>query len=256
MRTAGVMLLCFVLIGPTQTRGFGQNSSEVTSDPGKVDQAKKPQKAKPRRKNPAMEPVQDVAGLPRVLLIGDSISIGYTVAVREMLRGKANVHRPPVNCSSTRTGASQIESWLGDRPWDVIHFNFGLHDLKYVVGDTAQLVAIGTKDSHRQVPVEEYRQNLERIVEVLKKTDAKLVWCNTTPVPKGAKGRIPGDVDIYNAVAQEVMKAAGVDTNDLNAHATPEIDKIQRKKDVHFTPKGSEYLAKGVAEAIVRQIQP
>ena len=42
--------------------------------------------------------IEDVKGLPRVLLIGDSISIGYTLPVRNLLYGKANVHRPPVNC--------------------------------------------------------------------------------------------------------------------------------------------------------------
>ena len=52
----------------------------------------KAQKAKAA--NPAFAPVQDVAGLPRVLVIGDSISIGYTIPLREALQGKANVHRP------------------------------------------------------------------------------------------------------------------------------------------------------------------
>ena len=57
-------------------------------------------KAKPAP-DPALAPIVDVAGLPRVLLIGDSISIGYTLPVREALKGKANVHRPAGNCSST-----------------------------------------------------------------------------------------------------------------------------------------------------------
>ena len=35
-----------------------------------------------------MTPIEDVAGLPRVLLIGDSISIGYTLPTRELLKGK------------------------------------------------------------------------------------------------------------------------------------------------------------------------
>src|SRR5437762_2496146 len=35
--------------------------------------------------NSAMAEIRDVPGLPRVLLIGDSISIGYTLPVRKLL---------------------------------------------------------------------------------------------------------------------------------------------------------------------------
>src|SRR5262245_17222031 len=84
-------------------------------------------KAKKAVPNPAYSPVVDVAGLPRVLIIGDSISIGYQVPLREALKGKANVHRPGTNCGPTTRGVEQIEQWLGDGKWDVVHFNFGLH---------------------------------------------------------------------------------------------------------------------------------
>lgn len=208
-----------------------------------------------RKPNPAMQPVEDVAGLPRVLLIGDSISIGYTLAVREELDGIANVHRPPTNCSSTRTGKEQLTKWLGKEPWDVIHFNFGLHDLKHVIGDSAQLVALGTKDSHKQVPISEYEKNLREIIELLKKTDATLIWCATTPVPEGARGRIPKDAEAYNAVAAKVIKDAGIKTNDLFAFAAPQLEKIQRKADVHFTPEGSKVLAKRVAKVIRAELK-
>lgn len=46
----------------------------------------------------AWDYVKDVPGLPRVLLIGDSVSRGYTLAARKALAGKANVHRAPENC--------------------------------------------------------------------------------------------------------------------------------------------------------------
>ena len=72
--------------------------------------------------------VVDRQDLPRVLPIGDSISIGYTLPVRALLRDVANVHRPPENCGSTRLGLESLERWLGETKWDAIHFNFGLHD--------------------------------------------------------------------------------------------------------------------------------
>ncbi len=76
------------------------------------------------------QPVTDVAGLPRVLLIGDSISIGYTLKVRDLLKDQANVHRISTNGGATDFGLEKIKSWLGDSKWEVIHFNWGLHDIK------------------------------------------------------------------------------------------------------------------------------
>ena len=67
-------------------------------------------KKKPRRPNPAMEKITDNPKLPRVLLIGDSISIGYTISVRKLLADKANVHRPPTNCGPTIGGIDTPES--------------------------------------------------------------------------------------------------------------------------------------------------
>ena len=71
------------------------------------------QNTNPKRPNP-MAPIRDVAGLPRVLLIGDSISIGYTLPTRELLKGKANVHRILTNGGPTIRGLVQIDSWLGE----------------------------------------------------------------------------------------------------------------------------------------------
>ena len=78
--------------------------------------------------------------LPNVLILGDSISIGYTLDVRENLKDKANIYRPvendkPINCGDTQKGIYALDQWLktqGVKKWDVIHFNWGLHDLKRI----------------------------------------------------------------------------------------------------------------------------
>ncbi len=59
---------------------------------------------KARKKNPAFAPIKVNPKLPNVLLIGDSISIGYTPATRKFLAGKANVHRIPTNGGPTIRG--------------------------------------------------------------------------------------------------------------------------------------------------------
>lgn len=207
-----------------------------------------------RRSDPAFAKIEDVPGLPRVLLIGDSISIGYTAPVRELLKGKANVHRIPTNGGPTINGLKNLTSWLGDSKWDVIHFNWGLHDLKYVgeKGDT--ITGVGTPGSHMQVPLPDYEKNLATLVTQLKATGAKLIWCSTTPVPEGAKGRVPGDEVKYNEAAARVMKAAGVKTDDLFAHAQAKIKEIQNHADVHYSPAGYKYLAEKVAAEIESEL--
>jgi hypothetical protein len=126
-------------------------------------------------KNPAVRPIKDVPGLPRVLLIGDSISIGYTLQVRELLKGKANVHRIPVNGGATEVGLANMTEWLGDGRWDVIHFNFGLHDAKHMSA------------TEFRASREQYAENLQKLVTQMKATHAKLIFATTTPVPKDGK---------------------------------------------------------------------
>ncbi|MBM4040560.1 MAG: SGNH/GDSL hydrolase family protein [Planctomycetes bacterium] len=202
---------------------------------------------------PAFEPVTDDPKLPRVLLIGDSISIGYTVPVRALLRGKANVHRPLTNCGPTTTALKELDKWLGEGKWDVIHFNWGLHDLKYM-NEFGDLVAV--EKGTQQVPVEQYEKNLDELVQRLKKTGAKLIWAATTPVPKGAQGRVPGDEVKYNEAAKRVMDRHGVAINDLHAFAAQftGYKAIQMEKNVHFMRTGSVELAKQVAAHILKAL--
>lgn len=212
-----------------------------------------PKATKKRAPNPAMAKIEDVAGLPRVLLIGDSISIGYTLDVREMLKGKANVHRVPTNGGPTTNGLKSIKAWLGDSKWDVIHFNWGLHDLKYIQEDPSKRADPKAAGSHPQVALADYEKNLAELVKTMQATGAKLIWCNTTHVPAGSDGRVEGDEVKYNEAAARVMTAAGIPTDDLRAHALAKPD-AQLPANVHYTPEGSRYLAAKVSAVIVEHL--
>jgi len=191
--------------------------------------------------SPSLVPIQDTPGLPRVLLIGDSISMGYTIPAREALAGKANVHRPPTNCGSTRSGLQNLDSWIGSGKWDVIHFNWGMHDLKYL-------------DSGKQnVPVEQYEKNLRRLVSRLKETGAVLIFATTTPLVRETQGKFRRDAQAeipYNEAAKRVMQENGVRVDDLHAFALPKIATIQAADGVHFSKDGSVILARQVAASI------
>jgi len=207
--------------------------------PGLAQEKKSPvAKADPDRA--AFEPIQGDPKLPRVLLIGDSISIGYTLVVRDLLKGKANVHRIPTNGGPTTNGLARLKRWLGDGKWDVIHFNWGLHDLKLM------------PDGNRQVSPEAYEKNLRELVTQLKATGAKLIWASTTPVPEGKLNppRSNADVQTYNRLAATIMAEHQVAIDDLYEFALSRLAEIQRPANVHFTDAGSKILAGQVAASI------
>lgn len=197
--------------------------------------------------DPALVPVEDVAGLPRVLLIGDSIAMGYTLPVRASLRGRANVHRPLENCGDTARGLLRLEAWLGAGRWDVIHFNFGLHDLKYL---DAQGKYVAPAQGKVVSTLPQYEANLRELVARLQRTGATLIYATTTPVPGGTLARIEHDEIAYNAVARRVMKEAGVAIDDLHALAIARQSELQRPKDVHFTEAGYRRLGEAVTASV------
>jgi lysophospholipase L1-like esterase len=209
--------------------------------------------------NLSFVPVPDDPKLPRVLIIGDSISMGYTIPVRKLLAGVANVHRPPANCGDTARGLKNLDRWLAtDSPdrkpghWDVIVFNFGLHDLKYL---DANGKYVDPSKGKQVAPPPLYEKNLRELVPRLQKTGARLIWASTTPVPQGSLGRVAGDEVPYNQVAARVMSDNGVPIVDLYAVAESDLKDYQRPRNVHYTPAGFKALAEAVAAAIKSALQ-
>jgi len=202
-------------------------------------------------KNKLVDKVEIDPELPKVLILGDSISMGYTNMVRDGLKGKANVVRPKDNCGDTVIGLEKLDAWLGDKDWDVIHFNWGLWDLCY---RNPQSKGHGGRDKVNgkiSVSLADYEKNLDQLVTRMKETGAVLIWAHTTLVPEGETGRIAGDELKYNEVAGRVMKKHGVGINDLHALSAgfgPEM--FTRPGDVHYKPAGSAKLAEQVVERI------
>jgi lysophospholipase L1-like esterase len=192
------------------------------------------------------------------LLIGDSISLAYTPMVKELLEGKAEVQRVKGNAGDTKRGLAGLPKWLDEKhgKWDVIHFNWGLWDLCYRNPESkTQGHRDKVKGKITHTP-EEYRANLEEIVAILKKTDAKLIWAATTPVPEDEAGRKLGDDTVYNRVAADVMKKHGIPVNDLHKLMVPHMKTLTTSPgNVHFRPDGSKLLAKQVAATIEKTLE-
>lgn len=192
-------------------------------------------------------------GVPKVVLIGDSIRLGYAPLVIKRLEGKAIVVSPKANGGDSANVLKNLDAWVIREKPALVHLNCGLHDLKF-----------DKKTKQHQVGPDQYKANLEQIVaRVRKDTSAVLIFASTTPIldarhakRKAAFDRFEADVRRFNETAAAVMKKAGVPINDLHAVVTkggPE--KLLGADGTHYTPAGKELLAEAVADAILRELK-
>jgi hypothetical protein len=202
--------------------------------------------------------------LPNVFVYGDSISIAYTLKVREALAEKANVYRFYGNGNHSGRfipGMTNMHSVMRDQnvdghwdsKWDVIHLNVGLHDLKHMAGRKLQV------EGGKQVnPPEQYEKNLRAIFDFLEETepDAKIIFGSTTPVPpEGAAGFRPGDATAYNEILKRVLRDyPDVTLNDLYALTKPNPDWYSKPSDVHYGREGRNKQGEQVARAILEAL--
>lgn len=177
--------------------------------------------------------VKDDPALPRVLIIGDSISRSYTAPVRMALAGKANVHRAPANCGHTGKFFEHGEVWLmqnGSNQWDIITVNFGIHD-------------------HGKKP-ETYAANLRKIIDRLRETGAKVFWVRTTP---WGKKEDPADLDLspsVNATADAFIQEDELEVIDLHSVVKIRRADLQYGDHCHFKDGGTLLMGQAVSEAI------
>ena len=193
---------------------------------------------------------------PKILIIGDSISIGYTPFVQKQLRGRADVYHNPGNAEHTGTGIENIEKWVGDQQWDIIQFNWGLWDLCYRHPNSkvyGQRDKVNGKLTHT---VEEYATNLDSIIcQIKAKSKAKLIFVTTTYVPDKEAGRFEQDVFRYNEAAKTIMKKHDILVNDIYKQSIA----IHKKHgigadDVHYSKRGYKKLAHLITDFLRREL--
>ncbi len=172
--------------------------------------------------------------LPRVLLVGDSITRAYFTAVEEKLKGKAHVARI---ATSKAVGdpalLTEIAAFLPEAKFDVVHFNVGMHGWDYTEDD--------------------YRKHFPALVATIRKhaPGAKLVWATTTPVRKDReKGATNARIQTRNAIVKELAAAEKIPVDDLHAVIAAHVE--MHSDDVHFNKDGSALLAESVAAEVVK----
>lgn len=198
---------------------------------------------------------------PKIFVIGDSISIHYGPYLNNYLKGNYIYDRKGGNVIAENldnpAGADGGDSFmvltylneLKENPeftTDYLLINCGLHDIKR---------NYPTEDLH--IHIENYIGNLEKIIQICKKLEAKLIWVNTTPVVDSIHNtKIPfkrynKDVIEYNLASKALMQKMGVPIINLYSFTFPYIPNAYIDH-VHYSSDIREKQAKFISEQIIK----
>lgn len=174
--------------------------------------------------------------LPRVLLVGDSITKSYSAEVETLLNGKAYVGRIATSrCVGDPTLLRELDAIFANNRFDLVHFNNGLHGWDY--------------------SEDEYQRYFPELIGAIggHRGQATSIWATTTPV------RVVGDLNEFesrtqrvktrNAIAARLVAAENISVNDLFALGERHAE-YYSDDGVHFNPSGVRALARQVADAI------
>jgi len=186
----------------------------------------------------------------KVVLIGDSIRMGYQPFVARKLDGHAEVWGPGANCRHSLWALDHFPTWVAEQTPDVVHVNFGIHD------------AVVMPDGGFQVCLQQYRLCLQRFIDKVAELDGTtMIWATTTPRFTPTDGVAMSDwpkmleIDTYNAIALELVTKAGLAVNDL--HQTilgNDFTQCLSADGCHMTERGNEVLSDAVTQAVCEDI--
>jgi len=206
--------------------------------------------------------------MKNVLLIGDSIRLGYQDRVRELLGDDVQVFSPNENCRYTKFTLWGMFSWMqgwGNPHIDVIHWNTGCWDLHRC-----------TADGEIFTPIDEYIEVNRRLAIQMESYTDKLIWATILPGGKGLDKHEPvnyvvnmeapkvyltdymepwnADVKRYNEACSKMMRERGIVVNDLYSLIVNDTDKYISDDGIHPNGDGYEVLAQKVAAEIKKML--
>ena len=185
--------------------------------------------------------------MTQVILIGDSIRMGYEDCVRRELEGQAQVWGPEHNGGTSANVLLHLEEWVLTRSAAVVHLNCGLHD-----------IAKPFDSGQPRVALEQYAANVRAILTPIRDAgDKTLIWASTTPVNEVWHHRTKGldrfeeDVRGYNRAASEVAAELAVPVDDLYSVVDAGgRDQLLTPDGVHFSDEGCTLLGSAVARSL------
>jgi hypothetical protein len=193
--------------------------------------------------------------MKKIILLGDSIRMGYDKYVKMALEGEAEVYFPKDNCRFTQYVLRNTHAWVEESGFgadtDLIHWNVGLWDVAQVLGDEPI------------TPIEVYEAYLHRICKRILQCcpKAKVVFATSTPIhqanyesQRNRFWRSNETIRRYNAVAVEVVKQYGFAVNDLYALMEGVPDDFFSDRTHYYTEKATERMTNRVLQVIEEQI--
>jgi hypothetical protein len=182
------------------------------------------------------EPAQN--DLPRVLLVGDSITNNYQEKVRGLLKGICYVDYISTSYAiDTKIYNQLVYAFMTDSKYDLIHFNHGLHGI--------------------HLSKKSYKSKMKKLLAKVEK-DVRLILATSTIVYREGNKRLDGAwmkrVRERNAAVQEIVEEMGCAIDDLYA-VSVEIPKEYRYVDgTHYLADGYAMLAETVAACIRKEL--
>lgn len=181
--------------------------------------------------------------MKKVLLLGDSIRLGYQPDVTKLLEGKAIVTGPQDNCRFSAYTLWHAFQWVAEAgEVDIIHWNNGIWDMYTHL-----------QDGERFVTPEEYGRNIARTLKELRALcpKARILFATTTPVADANALITNESIDCINDIARRIMSEEHIEVDDLNLALRGQPELIC-EDNLHLTAQG--YLK--AAETVVKALTP
>ena len=195
--------------------------------------------------------------MKKVILLGDSIRMGYQDYVKEMLENEYDViYNDWDNGRFAAYTLWQCNQLLKEHPdAELVHWNNGYWDMHQEAPMTEELS-----------PVPEYQHFLRRIIKLCRDNNVKIIFAATTPVDEaGVAEDVTGthsliaynndSVRKYNAAALEVMEAEKITVNDLYALCAARDDLYKCEDHLHLTEEGYRACAAQIADCIRKEME-
>lgn len=194
--------------------------------------------------------------MKKVLLLGDSIRIGYQKYVRELLKGKCEVFYEEQDngrfAAYTLWQANQFFKIYGK--FDVVHWNNGYWDMN-----------VEAPMEEAMHPVNEYVHFLKRIIGEIRRNGAEIIFATTTPILKrgtsldntGTGMEISYNnnwVVKYNDEAKKVMAENKITINDLYSLMLKGENYYKCEDMLHLTEEGYRLCAEQAARLIEEKL--
>ena len=190
--------------------------------------------------------------MKKIVLLGDSIRMGYDKYVKEALSGVAEVCYPEENCRYAENLLRFAHEWKLKGEWgddvDLVRWNAGLWDVLELFGDEP----LSTKDYYESVI-----PRIDRRLRMLF-PNAKIVFATSTPVIEWKCAphfkRHNATIEEYNEIAKRALAESGTRINDLYRLMKSAPDSYHSDSVHFYTDEGTALIGGRVLAVICEEL--